>query len=176
MELPFGPLRQPDQFSCGAAVVVVHRMLHEPADAESIADRFGDEVLRTHRALLRPRGADGRPQLPWPRFLGTPPWAVARALGVTTGRRHRVRWILPWRRRRDLAGILAALHFGPVALYVGNRWLPRHVLLVLDTALHTYDPARGDVVPLDPDAFVTAQLALRRWTHPWVWVAGVGRA
>ncbi|WP_235735797.1 hypothetical protein [Nocardioides alcanivorans] len=168
--LPDGPLRQPDQFSCGAAVVVVYRMLHDGAYAEETAGRFGDEVLTTHRRLLRLRGSDGRLQLPWPRFLGTPPWALARALGIAGGCRHRVRWIPPWRRARALADVRAALTSGPVAVYVGSRWLPRHVLLVIDPELHTYDPAHGDVVLLDSTAFARPKLALRRWGHPWAWI------
>lgn len=168
-------LRQPDQFSCGAAVVVVHRMLHDRAYAARVTEHFGTEVLTVHSRLLRLRGLAGRLQLPWPRLLGTPPWSVAQAMEAATGRRHRTHWILPWRRTKALSDMRAALATGPVALYVGNRWLPRHVLLVIDTGLHTYDPARGDVVPLKPDAFVTAQLAVRRWTHPWVWVSSTRR-
>lgn len=145
-------------------------MLHDPAGSEAVGARFDAEVLATHRRLIGLHGMEGRLQLPWLRLLGTPPWAVARAMEATAGRRHRTHWILPWRRAAALAGIRAALATGPVALYVGNRWLPRHVLLVIDTDLHTYDPARGDVVPLTPDAFVKTRLALRRWTHPWAWI------
>lgn len=149
-------------------------MLHDPVHAGSVAERFGTEVLAVHPRLLGVRGPAGRLQLPWPRLLGTPPWAVGQAMEATTGRRHRTHWILPWRRSKALADIRAALATGPVALYVGNRWLPRHVLLVIDTDLHTYDPARGDVVRLESERFATATLNLRRWAHPWAWVGPEG--
>lgn len=163
-------LRQPDQFSCGAAVVVVHRMLHDRAYAARVAEHFGTEVLAVHPRLLRLRGLAGRLQLPWPRALGTPPWSVAQAMEAATGRRHRTHWILPWRHAKALSDMRAALVAGPVALYVGNRWLPRHVLLVIDTDLHTYDPARGDIVRIDAETFLRAQLHIGQWWNPWAWV------
>ena len=167
-----GDLRQPDGRSCGAAVAVAHRMLSDPRFAARIGDRFGEEVLRTHRRLVGWRTATGSVQPPWPRALGTPPWALARELTARTGRRHRVRWIPPWHRARALAGVRAAVAAGPVALYVGSRWLPRHVVLVLDAQLHAYDPAVGGVVPLDPVRFAAGRLPLRRWAQPWFWIGG----
>ena len=72
------PLVQPDQRSCGAAVLVVARMLadhgygREVAAAESVTARFREEVLATHRRVTAPVEG-GRLQVPWPRALGTPP-------------------------------------------------------------------------------------------------------
>jgi hypothetical protein len=122
--------RQPDSRTCGPSVVVVCEGLPGPWP------RFREDVLATHRRLNRF----------WPRALGTTPWAVARRLG------GRVR-----RYRRE--EVLAALP-RPVPVYLGSRWLPRHVVLVLDQRDGepvVYDPAKGAVVPMSTS----------RWKHPW---------
>ena len=99
-----GGLRQPDQRSCGAACLVVARMLLDPAYADLAARAFRPEVLGMHGRVTGPVDARGALQVPWPRALGTPPWAVARQLslddraGATTpgwwsgGRRRTTGW------------------------------------------------------------------------------------
>ena len=58
-------------------------MLLDPAYAAGVsADNFDDEVLALHRQVTRPIDARGALQLPWPRALGTPPWAVAHQLSA----------------------------------------------------------------------------------------------
>ena len=63
-----------------------------------------------------------------------------------------------------------------VPLYVGNRWSPRHVVLVLpgdegpDSVL-IYDPARGRRYPIRRTAFVGADLDVAGWSTPWVVVS-----
>jgi hypothetical protein len=94
-------LVQPDHRSCGAAVLVVARALLDQGYAEllvsgrhpgtglalpgSLADRFRHEALAMHARVTGPVDAAGRLQVPWPRALGTPPWAVARQLSATGG-------------------------------------------------------------------------------------------
>ena len=72
----------------------------------------------------------GRIQPPWPRTFGTPPWAVANQLTGTSGTSYRsvpVRWRDGGATYDELVGLTR-----PAALYVGNAWLPRHVVLVLE--------------------------------------------
>ncbi|KRF18860.1 hypothetical protein ASG90_02910 [Nocardioides sp. Soil797] len=170
---PFAhPLVQPDQRSCGAAVLVVARMLDDDDYAAYVdsAHAFKDEVLAVHRRVTGTSDATGRAQLPWPRALGTPPWAVARELSAITGTPYAARLVLPTAlaRERCLDAVEAAARDGhPVALYLGNRWLPRHVVLVLDPDLTTYDPARGRRVAFRRDQFVDAELHIAGWSHPW---------
>lgn len=161
------PLVQPDQRTCGAAVLVVARMLHDAAYVESVAG-FEQETLALHRRITGAVDAGGRAQLPWPRALGTPPWAVARELSATTGTPYRPRLVLPWNRTASISAIRAATRAGDlVPIYVGNRWLPRHVVLVVDEDLHAYDPAQGGQVGMDPARFVAGSLQLSGWSHPW---------
>ncbi|MEO9325877.1 hypothetical protein ABFT23_20455 [Nocardioides sp. C4-1] len=151
-------LKQPDQRSCGAASVTMAAALADPAYADRVAvqESFGREVLRRHRELTSFRPEAGW-QVPWPRFIGTPPWAVARALTAITGRRHRTRLV----RFRTTVRPVERLS----AVYVGSALLPRHVVLVVDPgapgsddAVRVYDPARGRVVDLTD---------FRRWTTRW---------
>ena len=205
-------LVQPDQRSCGAAVLVVARALLDRGYAEllvsgrhrgtglalpgSLGDRFRHEALAMHARVTGPVDAAGRLQVPWPRALGTPPWAVARQLSATGGSagsggaagsategavgggglprvRHRV--VPAWPDRGALLDrIVAATAEGrPVPVYVGNRWAPRHVVLFLGGSavrgdgLRCYDPARGWVVDVDRRAFVRRRLGLGRWVQPW---------
>jgi hypothetical protein len=193
-------LVQPDHRSCGAAVLVVARALLDQGYAEllvsgrhpgtglalpgSLADRFRHEALAMHARVTGPVDAAGRLQVPWPRALGTPPWAVARQLSATGGSaaagggglprvRHRV--VPAWPDRGALVDrIVAATAEGrPVPVYVGNRWAPRHVVLFLGGSagrgdgLRCYDPARGWVIDVDRRAFVRGRLGLGRWDQPW---------
>lgn len=113
---------QPDNRTCGPSVLVVAQNLAGPWPD------FEQQVFAMHRRVSRW----------WPRALGTTPWAVARELG---GRRVR-------RFRHD--EVVAALPT-PVPVFLGSRWLPRHVVLVLENGndgLRVYNPARGAVVPI----------------------------
>jgi hypothetical protein len=168
--------RQPDQRSCGAAVLVVERAMRDEdyarwlvEDPSSSASRFRDEALGTHRRTTSAVTAAGRLQLPWPRALGTPPWAVANELSVVRGRSHVVRWALS--RASLLEHVTAAVAGGAtVPLYVGSRLLPRHVVLGLDAEaddLRCYEPNSGRVLTVSHTAFRDAGFRLAGWTTPW---------
>lgn len=168
MTLPVGALEglvQPDGYSCGAATVVAVRALRDPSYAASLRspDRWRAEVLAAHRevrAFVDP--VAGRASVPWPRLLGTPPWAVARRLSALSGRPWHPRTATPWRSGPLLAAVRTALEAGhPVPVYVGSRLLPRHVVLAVwaGGGLTVWDPAVGRVRPLGE----------LRW--PAVWVA-----
>jgi hypothetical protein len=135
--------RQPDNRTCGPSCVVVAQHLDQQSD-RGLPDPwpgFADEVQATHRRLNRI----------WPRALGTTPWAVA-------GELRRMGWGGRVRRYRA-AEVLAALP-RPVPIYVGSRWLPRHVVLALgerDGEPMVYDPARGVLAPLSTSS----------WKHTW---------
>lgn len=165
------PLRQPDQLSCGASVAVVADAARADAPPPTPA-AFATHVLHLHRGLTALRTADGW-QLPWPRFWGTPPWALARHLTRLSGTPYRVRWCR-WGRRttRDVEAALAG--GAPVPLYVGSRTLPRHVVLALATVPSpdgeprwaVYDPASGWLRPL-PVAQWQAGHLTEGWPVPW---------
>jgi hypothetical protein len=161
-------LRQPDQRSCGPSCLVAARMLLDPTYAATVTpDRFRDEVLALHKRVTRPIDARGALQLPWPRALGTPPWAAARQLSATDPD-HTYAARLALRRSRAFDRLVRAS--APSVLYVGNRWLPRHVVLVVEgseTSLRVYDPSRGRLVDVTRDAFVGARLDLAGWDKPW---------
>ncbi|MBA2953963.1 hypothetical protein GON03_06490 [Nocardioides sp. MAH-18] len=123
--------RQPDSRTCGPSCVVVAEGLPGPWPD------FDARVLAMHRRLNRV----------WPRALGTTPWAIARKLGGRRVRRYRT------------AEVLDALP-RPVPVYLGSRWLPRHVVLVLDERDGepvAYDPARGVLAPIGTSG----------WKHTW---------
>ncbi|MBE7325940.1 hypothetical protein IEQ44_14915 [Nocardioides sp. Y6] len=171
-----GELRQPDAVSCGACVAVVATALHQGAPPP--AD-FGSEVWALHRRLTSCADLDGRRQWPWPRWWGTPPWALARHLTVVSGREHRVLWVRTGA-RRVVRRVTAALRDGaPVAVYVGSRLLPRHVVLALpvaqagvptttDLRWTVHDPASGRTRHIDLDAWRRGRLT-PGWPRPW-WV------
>jgi hypothetical protein len=165
--------RQPDRRSCGASVLVVERALRDEGYARVLADgppaaMFRREVLAMHRRITSPVTVTGRLQLPWPRALGTPPWAVAGQLR-RPGRHYVVRWA--WRRTALLARVTAAVRAGnPVPLYVGSRWLPRHVVLVVgveDDRLSCYEPSSGRLQSATRQQFLDATLTMAGWTRPW---------
>lgn len=167
-------LRQPDRRSCGAATLVMARMLRDPSYAERVAAGFSGEAMAMHRRVTGPVDVTGRLQPPWPRALGTPPWAVARQLAWTAGKPYRVD-LVRWSRDRGFAALEAAVASGlPVALYVGSPVLPRHVVLALpgpDGGLRAWEPSSGRTSRVDPDAFAAARLRGLGWPVPWFVVA-----
>jgi len=165
-------LRQPDQRSCGATVLVVAKLLTDPSYGRFVAtpDAFREEVLAMHRRVTSLADVRGRLQLPWPRALGTPPWALAHQLEGSTGVEHGIRFLLEERETAYDDMVAATRHRRPVPLYVGNRWLPRHVVLVLgevEHALRIYEPARGRLVDVSRAAFLAGTLELTGWDTPW---------
>ena len=65
-------LTQPDALSCGAASMVAARALltrWRPDDPEAA-------IRAEHRRLTSAHSPRDRFQVPWPRRLGTPPWAA----------------------------------------------------------------------------------------------------
>lgn len=152
-------LKQPDARTCGAACVVVAADLRSATASTDRRTTFAADVLAAHRRLTRARLHD-RWQLPWPRALGTPPWAVARELEAVTGGPHRTR-VIRWSRSPRPE---------PGAMYVGSRWLPRHVVLVVDdTPPVCYEPASGQMLPVDGRP-------LAGWRHRWLVVVPVTSA
>jgi hypothetical protein len=168
-DFPAG-LRQPDQRSCGAACLVVAQGMQDPAYRAKVTEPgvFRAEVLAMHARATSSIDVAGRIQPPWPRTFGTPPWAVANQLTGTSGTSYRsvpVRWRDGGATYDELVGLTR-----PAALYVGNAWLPRHVVLVLEgdeTRLRVYEPASGRVVTVPRDRFVDDQLALAGWDTRW---------
>lgn len=188
--LPLG-LVQPDGRSCGAASLVAARMMVDPGYAElvttgthpgtgvtlagSTPERFGHEALAMHRRVTGAAVLGGGMQLPWPRVIGTPPWAVAHQLSATGGP-----GLDPTPYDVDVVRVLPGdsgllirrgLALGrPVAVFVGDRWLPRHVVLAVDAtgdSIDCYDPARGRVIAASTRAFTDRRLPFGRWTHVW---------
>jgi hypothetical protein len=181
-----GGLRQPDRRSCGASALVAARMLVDAEYAAAMTPAvFAHDTLATHRRVT---GVTGHGlQLPWPRALGTPPWAVARELSALTSP-----GTPPTRYATGLAVLRPGAAFDrartavrsgrAVALYVGDRWSPRHVVLALPAApsvpavphLRVYEPSSGRVVDVARDAATGHRLGLAGWDRLWLVVTPSG--
>jgi len=168
-EFPDG-LRQPDQRSCGAACLVAAHGLRDVDYRDRVSDpeSFRAEVLAMHARVTSAVDVAGRIQPPWPRALGTPPWAVAHQLAGTTGVGYRsvpVRWRDGEAAYDRLVGLSE-----PAAVYVGSEWLPRHVVLVLEgteSRLRVYEPASGRTIRVARERFVDHELSLGGWDARW---------
>lgn len=164
---------QPDSRSCGAACLVVARMLRDPTWADAVLARGSDsEVLDTHHRITGVSDAAGRVQLPWWRALGTPPWVLVRELG-RRGPRRRTRYTFA--SRDELAHqVRAALNDGHcVPWYVGSRWLPRHVVLVVgcsESIWHVFEPSRGRLIEVPQESFTNGNLRVAGFRHTWALV------
>lgn len=124
-------------------------------------------------------------QPPWPRVLGTPPWGAKRELELGAAR-FGARYAVDQCRVGDRKGLVAdydrlvdvVADGEPGVLYVGNNYLPRHVVLVLpghgDRALKVYEPASGTVRVLRRDEFAGHALGLAGWDIPWICVEPTG--
>lgn len=166
-DLSAAALKQPDPRSCGAASVVAARALL----SSRRPDDPGAAIRSEHRRLTSTRSHRDRFQMPWPRLLGTPPWAVANALTALTGERVATVHARP---RPVLAYevLVEQVRTRPVGVYLGNRWLPRHVVLAFDaagdgSAVRLFDPAQGAVVTVPGERWQTHRVGVARWSHFW---------
>jgi len=184
---------QPDQRSCGAASMVVARFLGDTdyrrllqggtldnprtvAGDAALRERFKTETLAMHQRITGAADVSGKAQIPWPRAFGTPPWAVARQLSATPaadGTHATYSWHIARISRTGAHDrLLDAGRAGRVsAIFIGNRWLPRHVVLAVDAtgadALHVYDPARGQLHTLTRKAFLDGDIDIAGWDAAW---------
>lgn len=188
-----GP-RQQSPVSCGSACLTVARMLVDPAFASWVrtgaprlpgspsgvdeSERFGAYERLVMRRTNGLWGAGRRPNLPWPRALGTPPWGAKRELEHGAARQDIgyavdvLRPDAPDTLRGDFDTLVDVVAEGaPGLLYVGNAHLPRHVVLILpgdgDRMLDVYDPGTGRVDHFRRDAMVEHRLRLSGWDVPW---------
>jgi hypothetical protein len=163
-------LSQPDQRSCGPSSLVAAHILLDPAYAATQNPHaFAGTVLDLHRQLTG-TSAFGRAQLPWPRALGTPPWAVARAMSSFAGVPYSSTLVPLHSRSRLFSRLSAAVAVRPAPMYVGD-WIPRHVVLAVgptDDGVQVYNPAHGTLVEMTQSDFEAGKLtAFGRWTRPW---------
>ncbi|MCA0436623.1 MAG: hypothetical protein M9891_18680 [Austwickia sp.] len=187
-----GPLQQ-SAVSCGAACLVVARMMRDPwlagwildgpaGDCRAPHERFADLERRTMRRTNSVLAYPGRLQLPWPRSLGTSPWGAAAELeerSADPGHDYRIvpiRGLSPEALAGAFDAVVARVRPGaPVLLYVGSATLPRHVCLIFagegDRTVLLYEPASGSVELPSRDRFAAAALGLAGWDRPWVLVA-----
>lgn len=192
-----GPQQQ-SRVTCGAASLVVSRMLASPEFAASLlavpdgrAERFAAAERDVHRRTNALIGPGGFLQLPWPRALGTPPWGARRELeagAAARGSRYRNRWVRPSARRvaEGLTRLADSVGDGtPGLVFVGNRWLPRHVVLVIGSAfeigaaeitrtLTVYEPSSGRVLNVPVADLVDRRTALAGWAFTWAVIAPIG--
>ena len=158
-------LRQPDPRSCGAASVLGARALLTSWRPEDAAAAILDE----HRMLTSSRSPRDRMQMPWPRALGTPPWAVANALRALTEQPIATVFVRP-RPEIGYDVLREQLRQRPVGVYLGNRWLPRHVVLAvreIEGGVEVFDPARGRLIPVERRRWVEHDVGVAGWSHFW---------
>ena len=150
--------------------MVMARRLTHPRYAGLVGDQatFAHEASTLHRRLTSLSDTAGGWQVPWPRALGTPPWAVARELRLLTGVCYTLHVV---RLRRRVWTRLDRVAPGlPAAVFVGDRFLPRHVVLVTgagDGRARTYEPASGLDLDVDRHRWERGDLALAGWDRPW---------
>ena len=195
-----GPVQQ-SPVTCGSACLTVARMLVDPLFASWIrtgsphlpgsphgaseAERFAayERVVMQRTNGLFAGGH--RPNVPWPRRLGTPPWGALRELEFGASRIGTLYTLEVLRTAGEQALVRSfdtlvdvVAEGEPALLYVGNTVSPRHVVLVLpgdgDRMLDVYDPASGRVGHLRRDTVVQRRLALSGWDVPWVAVRPTG--
>ncbi|GAA1913017.1 hypothetical protein [Nocardioides hwasunensis] len=186
-----GHFVQPDQTTCGSSCLVMARMLGDPAyatwihtgrdgsprpEARTAQQRFADEALATHVRTNRLSDAAGALQIPWPRSLGTTPWALATELRNTGGTAppgtpHQVRAVAPSRRAEAYDEVVDAVARGhAIATFVGNRLRPGHVVLATASSgdgTSVYDPASGRTRAVRRDDFASGSLGISGWDEPW---------
>jgi hypothetical protein len=134
-------------------------------------DHLTETVARAHQRLTSTHSARDRSQVPWPRRLGTPPRAIANALTQLTDS-PRIATVNARPRPEVGFEVLAEqVRRRPVAVYLGSRWLPRHVVLAFAAvgpdAVRLFDPARGELVTVPRDRWTHHQVGVAGWNYFW---------
>jgi hypothetical protein len=180
---------QPDCTTCGSSVLVMARMINHPeyaatilessgnGDRRKVTDHFHTDVLAMHELTNTMRDETGRWQTPWPKRMGTLPWAVARRMSEpggcgVAGTTYRVRYADPANLGAHLDAIATALSAGHCApVFIGDALSPRHVVLALDTTSDSfgwYDPSDGNRVQVGRAEVLANQLSVAGWSHLWL--------
>ncbi|GAB77379.1 hypothetical protein SAMN05421595_1207 [Austwickia chelonae] len=187
-----GP-QQHSPVSCGAACLLVARMLRDaryaawvidgsPGDRRTPDERFADAERRTMWRTNSVWSYPGRLQMPWPRQLGTPPWgalAELEARSSDVGSSYRVITTRAMRgidRQQVFDRVVSQIRPGaPVLMYIGQDLLPRHVCLLFanpgSRTVLLYEPSAGTVDFPQRERFIDAKLGLGGWNKPWFLVA-----
>lgn len=146
------------------------RRLMRPGYARRVSAQpdFDREVISLHRRITSMVDTRGGLQVPWLRAIGTPPWAASRELRLLTGDNYGVH---PTRRQGEAWEWLQhATPARPMAVYVGDRWCPRHVVLGIERAgdgVWTYEPSAGHVTLVSRERWEHGPLRLGGWDQPW---------
>jgi hypothetical protein len=166
MKLAALHLRQRDGVTCGPTVAVVAGALLDPGRQGDLADPawFADEQARVHAEVNRI----------WPRWLGTTPTGMARALTARSSSSGvRYRWRLFRGRRDGLSDVRRAVAADlPVAMLIG-RFIPRHWVLIVDVdwlQWQCYEPSSGDVRSVEVAAVRRSRLSGLGYPRPFVFV------
>lgn len=155
---------QSDARTCGIASLCA--LAVRAGKARTYASAPPQDARRWHERVHRIASRTG---LPWPRALGTAPWALAALARQATGVTHIV---LPWG-RRGFEVLEEAVRSGrDVLLYVGgsSQWwstlIPRHVVLVLGAESMTdtgefsiFEPGSGKTYVLSRESLCAASAA-----------------
>jgi hypothetical protein len=183
-------LRQQASAMAAATAVVLMRVLLDPAfglwlttgthldperepDGWAFEQRFRSQQNKVHSAINRQASGP----MSWPRFLGTPPTALARFVnrfGDLTG--YRFGWVDlddvdADRKNAALTVLRAALVAGvPVPVFLG-RPADRHVVLSLPGAaidppsdlVRVYDPAGGVVLNVAAESWAAGDAGVDGW-------------
>jgi len=180
-------LRQLSDTTCGPTCAIVLRVLLDPAyalwlttgdhlepersgDGLPFEQRFRSQQQAVHDAVTRRALGPA----PWPKALGSPPWALAgflnRFTGLTGGH---FGWVPvdsdnPVHLGRCLAAVLRGVEAGvPVPVYIG-RHVDRHVVLAVGArpdAVVVYDPAAGAIVEVPLSDWAAGQVGIAGWDH-----------
>lgn len=158
------PKRYPPQVNdttCGVASLAVFCARADEHNGGELADYAAysaEEVASIQRRLHQEASWTG---LPWPRFLGTSPWAIARLARRKTGKPHRIRL---WTCTQVARARKARAQGNDVFIFVGGRLLPRHVVLMLGAEdsgsdhsgkVQIFEPGTGIVHEVEcPDGWV----------------------
>jgi hypothetical protein len=154
-------------------------ILRPGADAhgKDTAARFRTDTLAMHELTNAVRDETGRWQLPWPKALGTQPWAVARRMSEPGGcgvsdAAYSVHVADPRRPGPVMIAITSATAAGHcVPIFVGDALAPRHVALVIgasDDSFTAYDPSNGRAVEVSRAAVRAAAMRLAGWSQLWL--------
>jgi hypothetical protein len=178
-------LRQPDPTTCGSSSLVVAQMIIDPRYARRVLDgpkvplipqttqeRFAEAALQMHERTNALTDADAALQIPWPKALGTLPWAAARQLNIDLPNAdYHVLLIDPAQMAKAFTQISTAVQRGfPVPLYVGDSVSPRHVVLAItcEQDLTIYEPSRGELRDITALSFTGSALDVAGWDQPWL--------
>lgn len=165
---------QSDSRTCGIAACAAFIARNGGSTAQNFRHYQNATTDQVHRFQTDLHRVASRTGFPWPRALGTAPWALQALAAQVTGHPFAVKI---WNEAVAQEAQNVWESGQDAFIYTGERLIPRHVVLILGKgsvdAAHRhvtiFEPATGSLFQISPDELASQQWSGHAGKPHWGW-------